>query len=142
MYHLKRYLLLFIFAIIISNCSEKISYSGKILNENNINYNQFTNINELVEKMGNPNFIDPIEKKYYYFSEQKKIRNFFKQKITNRNIIVFKFDSNNQIINFEEYDLNNENDVKYIEEKTPNESIKRGLLEKIFGGVSATAPTQ
>ena len=36
-----------------------------------------------------------------------------------------------------EYDLNDEQDVKYIKDKTPNEIIKRGMIQKIFGGVGA-----
>tara|TARA_Y100001960_G_C13949452_1_gene482909 strand:- start:60 stop:488 length:429 start_codon:yes stop_codon:yes gene_type:complete len=142
MQNICKFVLLILLATLLSNCSEKISYSGKILNENNIIYDDLDNIDDLIVNLGEPNFIDPIENKYYYFSEQKKIKNFFKQKITNRNIIIFKFNKNNEIIELEKYDLSNKNDIKYISEKTPNETIKRGLLEKIFGGVSATTPTQ
>ena len=49
--------------------------------------------------------------------------------------------SNETIKMISEYDLNDEQDVKYIKEKTPNKLIKRGLLKKIFGGVGNTTPS-
>ena len=91
--------------------------------------------------MGNPNFIDPIEKKYYYFSERKNIKNFFKQKITNRTMVVFIFNENETIKLVSQYNLDDEQDVEYIKDKTPHEFIKRGLLKRIFGGVTNAGPS-
>ena len=126
--------------ILSSSCNEKINYSGKILNEENFYFSELKNKKEVISKLGNPNFIDPIEKKYYYFSERKNIKNFFKQKITNRSMIVFVFDINESIKSVSEYNLNDEQDVKYIKEKTPNKLIKRGLIKKIFGSVGGATP--
>jgi len=136
MHYFIRLLILLVLILSLSNCTEKISYSGKILNENNIDYKSLKKMEQVINVIGQPNYIDPIENKYYYFTEQKSITNFFDQKITNRNIVIFKFDNNNNVIEFDQYDLENEQDIEYIKEKTPNNVIKRGLLEKIFGGVT------
>ena len=141
MYILLRSLLILIIIILCSNCNEKISYSGKVLNEENIDFAKLKNKEELINKLGSPNFIDPIEKKYYYFSEKKNIKNFFEQKISNRIVIVFSFNENETIKLISQYDLNDEKDIKNIKEKTPNELIKRGLLQKIFGGVGKAVPS-
>ena len=125
---------LMIFILCVS-CNEKILYSGKIFNEENFDFAKLKNKEEVVDKLGNPNFIDPIEKKYYYFSEKKYVKNFFKQKISNRIMVVFIFNENETIELISQYDLDDEQNVEYIKEKTPNELIKRGLIEKIFGGV-------
>ncbi len=90
--------------------------------------------------MGYPNYMDPIEKKYYFFSEQKNVKNFYNKKIINRKIIVFEFDDNEIIKSALEFNLNDQNNIEYIDEKTSLELIKRGLIEKIFGGVG-TAPS-
>ena len=132
-------LVLMIFILFVS-CNEKILYSGKILHEENFDYAKLKNKEEVIDKLGKPNFIDPIEKKYYYFSEKKYVKNFFKQKINNRIMIVFVFNENETIKLISQYDLNDEQDVKYIKEKTPNELIKRGLIKKIFGGIGNTVP--
>ena len=135
--------LLLVLMILISfvSCNEKILYSGKIFYEENFDFAKLKNKKEVVDKLGNPNFIDPIEKKYYYFSEKKYVKNFFKQKISNRIVVVFIFNENETIKLLSQYDLNDEQDVKNIKESTPNELIKRGLIQKIFGGIGNTVPS-
>ena len=67
------------------------SYSGKLIDEN-FKYDSLLNKTQVTSKLGQPNFIDPIENKFYYFSEQKNTKNFFNQKIINRKMIVLNFD--------------------------------------------------
>ena len=136
-----RLLLVSMILILFVSCNEKILYSGKILHEENFDYAKLKNKEEVIDKLGNPNFIDPIEKKYYYYSEKKYVKNFFKQKISNRIMVVFIFNENETIKSVSQYDLNDEQDVKNIKESTPNELIKRGLIQRIFGGVGNTVPS-
>ena len=136
-----RLLLMLIILILCSGCNEKTIYTGKIFNEENFDFTELKNKEEVINILGNPNFIDPIEKKYYYFSERKNIKNFFKQKINNRTMIVFVFNENETIKLVSQYDLNDEQDVENIKDSTPNELIKRGLLQKIFGGVGNATPS-
>ena len=133
-------LILMIFILCIS-CNEKILYSGKILNEENFDFAKLKNKEEVIDKLGKPNFIDPIEKKYYYFSEKKYVKNFFKKKISNRIMVVFIFNENESIKLISKYDLNDEQDVKSIKDTTPNELIERRLFKKIFGGIGKTVPS-
>tara|TARA_Y100000590_G_scaffold427996_1_gene538834 strand:- start:503 stop:907 length:405 start_codon:yes stop_codon:yes gene_type:complete len=128
------------FMLIIANCSEKISYSGKILNEKNFQIENLKNKNEVILAIGQPNYVDPIENKYYYFSEKKNIVNFFDQEIESRYIVVFMFNNNDNIINIYEYDLDNEEKISYKDETTSHDVIEKGLLEKIFGGVGKNTP--
>jgi|TARA_B100002003_G_scaffold224664_1_gene230165 outer membrane protein assembly factor BamE (lipoprotein component of BamABCDE complex) len=116
-------------------------YSGKILNEENFDFAKLKNKEEVIDKLGKPNFIDPIEKKYYYFSEKKYVKNFFKKKISNRIMVVFIFNENESIKLISKYDLNDEQDVKSIKDTTPNELIERRLFKKIFGGIGKTVPS-
>ena len=132
-------LILIIFTTCVS-CNEKIFYSGKVLNEKKFNFAEFRNKEEVINKLGNPNYIDPIETKYYYFSERKNVKNFFEQQITNRTLVVFTFNKNDTIRLVSQYDLNDEKDIKYIKERTPNELIQTGIIKKIFGGIGNTTP--
>ena len=135
-----RILLIFLFLFLLANCNEKISFSGKILNNEGFDYNTLNNKNEVINTLGQPNYIDPIEKKYYYFSERKYVKNFFDQKIIDRKLIVFMFNENNTIKSLLQYDLNDQRDIEYIKDKTPNELIERGWIEKIFGGIGQNIP--
>ena len=136
-----RLLLILMIFILCSGCNEKTHYTGKIFNEENFDFTELKNKEEVINKLGNPNFIDPIEKKYYYYSEKKYVKNFFTQKISNRIMVVFVFNENETIKSVSQYDLNDEQDVKNIKDSTPNELIKRGLIQKIFGGVGKTMPS-
>ena len=56
-------------------------------------------------------------------------------------MVVFIFNENETIKSVSQYDLNDKQDVKNIKESTPNELIKRGLIQKIFGGIGNTVPS-
>ncbi len=118
----------------LTNCTEKTSYSGKIFKKNEDIY-KLTTKDEIIAILGPPNYIDPIEKKYIYYSEKKISKNFYNNKTVERILIVFHFNSENTIKLINEYNLDNQMDIKLVEDQTSNEIIKQGLLEKVFGGV-------
>ena len=127
------------FISMLSNCSEKVTYSGKIFKEVKVDYSKIKTNQDMIDLIGYPSFVDPIENKFYYFTEKKNTKNFFNQKVIERQLIVFKFDKNDNIEILEEFNLDDENQIKLIEETTPNKIIKRGLIEKIFGGVGKSS---
>ena len=128
-------LLIVLSFIFLSSCTEKIIYSGKIINFDKEIYNNFISKEDLEKNFGIPSYIDPIEKKYFYYTEKKINQNFFKNKISERKLLVFKFNTDEKIISINEYNLNDQNEINLINEKTPDQIIERGLIEKIFGGV-------
>ena len=123
-----------IFAII--SCSQpKLTYSGKIINQKNLNNLNISNKINLVKNFGEPSFIDPIENKYFYYSEKTKEENFFSKKKEYSYIFVFEFDQNENVIGKKVLNLNELQTTKINKMRTGNQIIKRGLIEKIFGGV-------
>ena len=102
------------------------------LNENIYNLNTKK---ETISYLGYPNYIDPIEKKYFYYSEKAILKNFYDKKIVDRKLIVFHFNSNDTINQINEYYLDNQNKIKFVKDQTSSDIIKQGLLEKVFGGV-------
>jgi len=120
--------------LMIINCTEKTSYSGKVFTKNQDIY-KLTNKNEIITNLGLPNYIDPIEKKYIYYSEKKISKNFYNNKTVERILIVFHFNSDNTIKLIDEYNLDNQKDIKLVEDQTSSEIVKQGLLERVFGGV-------
>ena len=139
---LNKIFFLLVTLLFITNCNEKVSYSGKIINNNTFDYSNLVNKNEVISKFGNPNYIDPIENKYFYFFEKKVSKNFFDKKIEIRETIVFVFNANDLIVSVEKYNLEDENDISFAKDKTPNELIERGWIEKIFGGVGKSVITE
>ena len=130
-----RIVLIFILLFTFNNCSNQTNYSGKILSKNSFENINYKNKDNLLNRLGIPSYIDPISKKYYYFSEKKEKKSIFNQRTLYSYIFVFEFDENENVIASNVYDLNNKNDIKLIKDKTSNELVKRGILERIFGGV-------
>ena len=120
---------------ILANCSNKTTYSGKILNNEELNEINFTNKEKLISKLGNPSYIDPIENKFFYFSEKSQKKSIFKKEIKYSYVFVFKMNENEEIIETKVFNTKDIDNIKFSEDKTSNQIVKRGLLEKIFGGV-------
>ena len=125
---------IFIF-LILANCSEKISYSGKLLNQEELKNINFKNKENLINQLGYPSYIDPVENKFFYFSEKSSKKSIFNKEIKYSYVFVFQMDNNDKIIESKAYDTKNIKSIKFSNDKTSNDIIQRGLLEKIFGGV-------
>ena len=121
--------------LILANCSNKIIYSGKILKNDELKEINFTNKEKLLNKLGNPSYIDPIENKFFYFSEKSEKRSILKKEIKYSYVFVFKIDENEEIIETKVFNTKDIKNTKFSNDRTSNEIVKRGLLEKIFGGV-------
>ncbi len=120
---------------ILANCSNKTTYSGKILNNEELKEINFTNKEKLISKLGTPSYIDPIENKFFYFSEKSEKKSIFNKEVKYSFVFVFKIDENDKIINSQVFNIKDIKNVKLSKDKTANEIVRRGLLEKIFGGV-------
>ena len=123
------------FTFLLLSCSNETIYSGKILNQEDLANINYQNKAVLINKWGNPSFIDPIENKFFYFSEKKQKKSVFNNKIDYSFMFVFSFDNNDIIQTTKVYDLKNTKEFNFIDEETEIDVVKRGLLERIFGGV-------
>ena len=138
---IKKTILIFFILLIIS-CSEKITYTGLIIDEK-INLLEINNKDELLQLLGQPNYIDPIENNFYYFSEKNISKNRLTKKTVDRLILVYYFDDENNIVDTKRFNLDDEKMINISDNRIENNLIKKGLIEKIFGGVSSqpTIPT-
>jgi len=120
---------------ILANCSNKTTYSGKILDNNDLTNINFVDKKNLISSLGYPSFIDPIEKKFFYFSEKTEKKSILKKEIKYSYVFVFKFNKNDKIIDTKVFNTKEIEKINFSNDKTSNDIVKRGLLEKIFGGV-------
>ncbi len=135
------YLFLIVVLIFFTSCTERIKYSGKVIDNETINFNKFKNKKEITTYLGEPNYIDPIENKYFYIHEKTVEKNFFDKELVLRNIVVASFDLEENIISIEKYNLDDQKIIKINQNKTENTIIQRGLIEKIFGGIGLKPAT-
>ena len=130
-----KFFLLIIFINIFISCSEQTIYSGKIINQENLENIKISNKKELIDKFGHPSFVDTIQNKFFYYTEKVKENSFFDKKTEYSFLFVFTLDENENIISQNAYNLQNKNEISLAKDETSNNIVKRGLIEKIFGGV-------
>ena len=119
----------------IFGCVEKTTYSGKIISEKNLSSIKISDKNQLLEKFGPPSYVDTIQNKYFYYTEKTKKKNFYNENTYYSYLFVFELNDKDIIIDTETINLLNLDDLKYKKNKTLNNIVERGLIEKIFGGV-------
>jgi outer membrane protein assembly factor BamE (lipoprotein component of BamABCDE complex) len=119
----------------LANCSNKTTYSGKIINQETLQDINFENKNKLISKLGYPSYIDPIENNFFYFTEVSEKKSILKKEIKYSYVFVFKIDEYDGIVESKVYNTKDIKNIKFSNDKTSNEIVERGLLEKIFGGV-------
>jgi len=124
----------------IFGCVEKTTYSGKIITNDDLDL-KILNKNQLINKFGQPSYIDSLSNKYFYFTEKRKGTNFYNNKIEYSYLFVFEINDNDKIINSESINLLKEKNHKYRRIQTNNNIIKRGFLESIFGGIGPNPMT-
>jgi outer membrane protein assembly factor BamE (lipoprotein component of BamABCDE complex) len=124
----------------IFGCVEKTTYSGKIITNNDLDLN-ISNKNELINKFGQPSYIDNLSNKYFYFTEKKREKNFYNKKIEYSYLFVFEINDNDKVVNLESINLLEDKNHKYRKIQTSNNIINRGFLETIFGGIGANPMT-
>ena len=120
----------------IFGCVEKTTYSGKIITKKDLELN-ILNKNQLINKFGQPSYIDNLSNKYFYFTEKKIEKNFYNSRIEYSYLFVFEINNNDEIVNSESINLLKQKNHKYRKIQTNNNIIKRGLLESIFGGIGS-----
>ena len=119
----------------IFGCSEKTTYYGKIITQDDLTNLNIQNKNQLLEKFGKPSYIDTILNKYFYYTEKNKSKNFYSNKIEYSYLFVFELDQENNVIDKVSINLLNDKNKLFINKETKNNIIERGLIEKVFGGV-------
>ena len=120
---------------ILANCSNKTTYSGKIINADDLQNINFENKKKLISKLGYPTYVDPIENKFFYFSEVSEKKSILKKEIKYSYVFVFKIDEYDKIVETKVFNTKEIKNINFSDDTTSNEIVKRGLLEKIFGGV-------
>ena len=120
---------------LLANCSNKTIYSGKIINTDDLQDINFETKKKLIGKLGYPSYVDPIENKFFYFSEVSKKKSILKKEIKYSYVFVFKINEYDKIVETKVFDTREIKNINFSDDATSNEIVKRGLLEKIFGGV-------
>jgi len=77
---------------------------------------------------------------WYYISAVQERVAFYAPRISQRTIMVVRFDAENKVAGVDKYGIERGRVVAYNEEATPTRGRELGLVEQIFGNIGATPP--
>ena len=145
-----KYIFLFFFIFIINCTGNKVSnYHGtKKLDTayKNIKLNE-TNKNDLIKLMGPPSTVSDFDKNKWLYIERLKttqsIIKLGKQKLMKSNVLIVELNNKGIIINKKLLNLENMNDIKYLEDTTEkdfkNNNFMYGVLTSLREKINAPA---
>ena len=126
---------IFFLSLLAYSCSSSINKSGLTDTDKFTMSFEGLHKEDIITIIGAPSSVDNLNNSFLYFSEVRKEKNIFDNKILSRNVYVLKFDNNNLFSKLESYSFNDKNKISFSNKTTDSEIIKTGYLEKIFGGV-------
>ena len=138
--------------LLITNCSSnKVSnnhgFSSLDSKFEKITVNK-TNKNDILKIIGPPSSVSDFNKnKWFYIQRLKQNQSLFKlgiKKIKKNNILIIEFDNRGLLVKKNILDLDNMNDVKYVENITEKEFKQNDILFKVFSSLreKANAPAR
>ncbi|MEM9573223.1 MAG: outer membrane protein assembly factor BamE [Pseudomonadota bacterium] len=125
---------------LVSGCTPIRSFHGYFPDEaqpNEIEPGEDTR-SSVLARLGTPSTQSIFDQNtWFYISSTASNFAFFKPKITERKVIAIRFDEENVVDELVEYDADDGQVIQYASRETPTRGRELGLLEQLFGNVSA-----
>ncbi len=88
------------------------------------------------EMLGSPSSIATFDNdNWYYFSKQSESFAFFKEKITEMDIIAIGFDSDGYVTNVRHYTLDDKRNISPVGKVTPTHGRELSFIQELFGNI-------
>ena len=134
--------IIFLFLFILNCSSNKVSKNhGFISLESKLDkiYVSKTNKNDIINLIGPPSSISDFDKNKWFYIERKKTnQSLFKlgiKKISKNNILIVEFDNKGILKDKKFLDLNNMNDIKYVENITEKDFTKTNIMYGVLSSL-------
>ncbi|MDF2366467.1 outer membrane protein assembly factor BamE [Sneathiella sp.] len=97
-----------------------------------------TNKDSVQAIMGSPSSIATFQTEgdaWYYISSKTEHLAFFAKEVTERDIVIVKFDINDVVAEVKDLNKEDGQEIEVVERETPTGGRKLGLLEQLFGNL-------
>ena len=88
--------------------------------------------------MGSPSSIATFQTEgdaWYYISSKTEHLAFFEKEVTERDIVIVKFDINDTVAEIKDLKKEDGQEIEIVDRETPTGGRKLGLLEQLFGNL-------
>ncbi|VAV98923.1 hypothetical protein MNBD_ALPHA01-167 [hydrothermal vent metagenome] len=88
------------------------------------------------EMLGSPSSVATFDNNnWYYYSKRSESLAFFKEKITEMNIVAVRFDDDGYVTTVDKYTLDNRNNISPVGNTTPTHGRELSFLQELFGNI-------
>ncbi len=88
------------------------------------------------EMLGSPSSVATFDNNnWYYYSKRSESLAFFKEKITEMNIVAVRFDDDGYVTTVDNYTLDNRNNISPVGDTTPTHGRELSFLQELFGNI-------
>ena len=97
-----------------------------------------TNKDAVQAIMGSPSSIATFQTEgdaWYYISSKTEHLAFFEKEVTERDIVIVRFDINDTVAEIHDLKKEDGQEIEIVERETPTGGRKLGLLEQLFGNL-------
>ncbi len=142
---MKNFLLVIFLLTMLSSCVSRLDKHGYMfdLSDHDLLQEGVTSKEKLLHIMGSPTIISDLSdnEAWIYFSEKVEHFLFFIPKITERELLVVRFDETGLVKEIKKIDLNDEDKkLQFVTNYTAVESHKAGFFKSIFSNVGQVKP--
>mgnify|MGYP001426902641 FL=1 len=133
-----KYLKLFIFCLILTNCSSfkqpnEVHGIKNIIFKSQILKKDVSNKNDVLKLIGYQPLIDPFDKNLWsYFEIVIEKNKLGKKEFKKNNILIIKFNNKGIINKLETYNLSNMQNIEFSESKTKSLALDESIITKIL----------
>ncbi len=98
----------------------------------------FDTKDSILAKYGEPSMIGLFDQNsWYYLYSSDQARAFFRPTTTSRRVVAIKFDEESQVVNVEDYTLEDGEDIRLVSRETPTRGKTLNFWEQLLGNVGA-----
>jgi outer membrane protein assembly factor BamE (lipoprotein component of BamABCDE complex) len=124
--------------VALAACSPRVNSHGNLPDPDllaDIEVGQVTK-SDVVQILGSPSSLAPFDGDvWYYVSAKTKTFAFFEPEITERKVVVIRFDKRGIVSALKSFGLEEALKLEMVERKTPTAGNELGLLRQLFGNI-------
>ena len=146
MFFKKKYLFLYfsLISLLFSGCTPINQVKGYLPNDlkKEMSQSKMLSKTDVLINIGEPVIKNYDDSEWIFFKQNVEKFAFFKPKVKERNIFVFQFDLNDNLIKINEYDLTDEKTVKIDKDFIKTEGKKISFFDQMLGNLGNFSPEQ
>ncbi|MFP6736869.1 MAG: outer membrane protein assembly factor BamE [Rhodospirillales bacterium] len=127
-----------VFASALAACAPRINSHGNLPDPDLLAEVEVGEVNkaDVVQILGSPSSLAPFDGDvWYYLSEKTKTVAFFEPEVTERKVIIIRFDKRGIVTAVKSFGLEEARQIEMVERKTPTAGNELGLLRQMFGNI-------